>query len=165
MISRLEQAKLDIIAEFAAITTANGFRNNVIQAIGAARPSSIIPPTGFPEVGVVVPKINFNSGGDGSSRSFDEVATVFVIGKFEAQTATDYDSAEFQLAQESLINDFATVWATISTKYISDTDGRWCIVSANSKIIVSADLGEKPNRGNVEMSFQIALNGQGQDFI
>ena len=162
-ISRLEQAKLDIIAEFAAITTDNGFRNDVVQAIGAVRPASIIPK--FPEVEVVAPKISFNSGGDSSSRSFDELATIYCVGKFEADTATDADSPEFQLAQESLINDFAAVWANITTKYIADVGGRWCIASMGCTITPSVDFGEKPNRGTVEMVFQIALNAQGPEFV
>ena len=117
LLSRLEKAQIDIINEFDNISKNNGFRNDVAQAIGAVRPSALIQV--FPEIGVVIPKGSLSFGtGQTSDQSFDELATVYVVGTFEAETATNSDSPEFQLATESLIQDFAAVWANITTKNI-----------------------------------------------
>ena len=162
LLSRLEKAQIDIINEFDNISKNNGFRNDVAQAIGAVRPSALIQ--SFPEIGVVIPKGSLSFGtGQTSDQSFDELATVYVVGTFEAETATNSDSPEFQLATESLIQDFAAVWANITTKYIN-AEEHWSIASLGCTITPSVDFGDKPNRGTVELSFQISLNAQDPTF-
>ena len=156
MISRIEQARLDIIAEFSLITPGNGYRNDVGGRVyGAIRDSSLVPL--FPEIGVVIPSGSLKA--DNNCISFDETATAYVVGKFEAPTDSNPDSSEFQESQESLINDFSMVWANILLKYLN-TEEHWCVVSMGTTIIPSPDFGTHPNRGIVEMSFQIALNSQ-----
>ncbi|HEY4611421.1 MAG TPA: hypothetical protein VII11_00380 [Bacteroidota bacterium] len=167
MPSRAEIVMNDLVAEFQAITTANGYRNDVKNVVKAIRPPQTIME--FPEIGIefgnsdIAPK-------DDQRTLYDEIVEVNVVGFVAADlnAAQDPESAnKLYDASESLAHDIRKkICADILTKKINDAANTWNVELSENKLTVGRVmmLGAQRSIGLIEAQFKVRIRNLDSSF-
>lgn len=165
--SRLEGAMDNILSAFRGITTAAGYRNDVINVVKGIRPPDVM--NVFPEIGVefgqtvVSPK-------DSARAVYDEITEVYVVAVVNAYTETSQEqeiSTELYDAIESMAHDLRKCIATSLLKtYVNSASNKWNIELSENRLVLErfALLGVPGNMGAVQTRFSIRVRALDSSF-
>ncbi len=125
-VSHVETAWNAVVTELEAITTANGYRNNLAatQIIKGARPIDQV--TTFPEIQVVF----MGEGIDFLSSDwtlYDSLVDVVVQAVVKGDTETTTAPTNLISASESILHDIKRIVIAMALKYVVDADNPWMI--------------------------------------
>ena len=161
--SRTEDMLAEVIAEFAGISVANGYRTTPKRVINRIRDFDEI--TEYPEIGVELGPERMVPIDDNWS-VFDTTVEVFVIGAASGTSTTDYDQSSLTDATEALRHDIKRVIYKVMKKYINAPLSRWNVTPKQPIITTPVrGLGEQKNRSFIEASFTVRMRTQGAQFI
>jgi hypothetical protein len=161
--SRIEDARDEIIAEFATISVANGFRTTPVRVINAIRRVDDI--TDFPEIGVELGPEDVKFLDDNWTVA-DTTATIFVQGATQSNGPKDYTASELIDATEALRHDIKRIIYRIMKKYINASLSAWNVTPKQQiRTFPLVGLTERRNKAAVYAQFTIRVRHQGSTFI
>ena len=159
LISRLELAKNDILAEFALICTDNGYRTASVKVVPAIRRRDLIVQqlmTGQAEIGIYMGSEKLTGVGNAWS-SYQSNVDVWLQAVIKTTASSNDDATELNHALEALRHDLLRVCTTLVKKYLNNYKGRWNLLPVPIEAVPMADLGYKQSLGAVGLRFQIQL--------
>ena len=159
LISRFELCRDDVMAEFALISTDNGYRTAGVKVVNAIRRQDQIIQslvTGQAEIGIQIGNVTVEGQGT-NWQSYDALANIWVQGVIQAQSSSKDASVTLNTALEGLRHDFLKVCNALTMKYVNNYKGRWNIQKTPIQTTVATDLGGKENVGAIGLKFQAHL--------
>lgn len=159
LISRFELCRDDVMAEFATISTDNGYRTAGVKVVNAIRRQDHIIQsltTGQAEIGIQVGNVDVEGQGT-NWQSYDAKADIWVQAVIKTESSGADAAVILNTALEGLRQDCLRVCNSLTMKYMNNFKGRWNILKAPIKTVVTTDLGGKDNIGAVGVKFQAHL--------
>jgi hypothetical protein len=154
--SRLENALYAIQDEFQEITTANGYRNDLIgtQVLLSIRHPSVI--TTFPEVGIECFDELTEPFTEGRNL-YTSACDIRVSGRVKPYTDLTNEATKLNEALESLAHDFRRVIDVMSYKYYADAVSPWILKDGSFRIQRNRIVNLKMGFAELVCTFQIML--------
>lgn len=160
--SRIEQARDEIKAEYATITTAAGYRTSPTVR-GLINPIDRVSKS--PEIGVEVGAILLEPT-NAAWTVYDILADIWVQGAIQASTDVDGDATNLKEAAEALRHDILRKTTEMTNKYLTHTGSRWHItVKRPIKFSTVQLLGANRNTGAFYCTFTIRVKSMDNTFL